>query len=435
MTEHVNVPKLRFDEFKESSLQQTTLKNVLSLFNGFAFKSTDSVGNGVRWIKIADVGIQEISDKNISYLPVGFLEKYKKFKLDEGDIVVALTRPVLNGKLKIAYIDEESKNSLLNQRVAKLLSNEHLDYVYYQVQCNRVITSIVQNIAGTDPPNLAPSEINHIKVSLPVLPEQQKIASFLSKVDEKISLLSEKKDKLTEYKKGVMQQLFNGKWGYVDGKEDGQLTFIPPTLRFKADDSEFPDWEEKTLIELADQRLSNGVFNDPKRIGKGYKLINVKDMYSGNFIDTLTLSLLDLSEKEFSNNQVKYGDIFFTRSSLVPSGIAYSNVNLSNDDDITYDGHLIKFSPKLDMISPYYFANYLRSYSSRKALISRGKQSTMTTIGQEDIKDIRLLIPSLAEQTKIAKFLSSIDRKIDLTNSELEKAKEWKKGLLQQMFV
>ena len=59
----------------------------------------------------------------------------------------------------------------------------------------------------------------------------------------------------------------------------------------------------------------------------------------------------------------------------------------------------------------------------------------MTTIGQEDIKDIRFLIPSLEEQIKIANFLSAIDQKIDLANSELEKAKEWKKGLLQQMFV
>ena len=79
-----------------------------------------------------------------------------------------------------------------------------------------------------------------------IFEEQQKIASFLSKVDEKIALLTEKKDKLTEYKKGVMQQLFNGKWE----NQNGQMTFIPPTLRFKADDgSEFPDWEEKTLGE------------------------------------------------------------------------------------------------------------------------------------------------------------------------------------------
>ncbi|TON15827.1 hypothetical protein CGH62_27055, partial [Vibrio parahaemolyticus] len=91
--------------------------------------------------------------------------------------------------------------------------------------------------------------IKNTPVASPTLPEQQKIASFLSKVDEKIELLAEKKDKLTEYKKGVMQQLFNGKWE----EQDGQLTFIPPTLRFKADDgSEFPDWVEKTLGDVSE---------------------------------------------------------------------------------------------------------------------------------------------------------------------------------------
>ncbi|MDW1712897.1 restriction endonuclease subunit S, partial [Vibrio sp. Vb2865] len=92
--------------------------------------------------------------------------------------------------------------------------------------------------------NISKPSFLSINVATPALPEQQKIASFLSKVDEKVALLTEKKDKLTEYKKGVMQQLFNGKWE----EQDGQLIFIPPTLRFKADDgSEFPDWIEKRL--------------------------------------------------------------------------------------------------------------------------------------------------------------------------------------------
>lgn len=429
MAEQMNVPKLRFGEFDTfwdtvplSKLTTKISDGIHSTPNydesgDFFFVNGNNLKNGVILL-----------DEKTKRVSAEEAKKHHR-QIDQNTILMSINgtignlafyqgEPIMLGKsASYINIDPRTADKLF---VSSFLQREATKY-YFDTE-----------LTGSTIKNLSLKAIKNTPVASPSLPEQQKIASFLSKVDEKVALLTEKKDKLTEYKKGVMQQLFNGSFQ----EQGGLLTFIPPTLRFKADDgSEFPDWEEKALIELAAQRFSNGVFNDPKRIGKGYRLINVKDMYSGNFIDTSTLSFLDLSEKEFSNNQVKYGDIFFTRSSLVPSGIAYSNVNLSNENDITYDGHLIKFSPKLDIISPYYFANYLRSHSSRKLLISRGKQSTMTTIGQEDIKDIRFLIPSLEEQIKIANFLSAIDQKIDLANSELEKAKEWKKGLLQQMFV
>lgn len=430
MTEQMNVPKLRFDEF-DGEWQKLTLKQVSTKNISYGVVQTGDKDLIVPCVRVVDLTSGSLNRDTFIKTSEAINQSYKKTILESGELMVAL-RGVI-GLTRAVPVDLVGCN--LTRGIARISPDQKRfssQFIEQALNTPKSSQRFDQLKNGSALKEISIGELNKYSTDYPYLPEQQKIASFLSKVDEKITLLTEKKGKLAEYKKGVMQQLFNGKWE----KQDGQLTFIPPTLRFKADDgSDFPDWEEKALIELAAQRFSNGVFNDPKRIGKGYRLINVKDMYSGNFIDTSTLSLLDLSEKEFSNNQVKYGDIFFTRSSLVPSGIAYSNVNLSNDNDITYDGHLIKFSPKLDMISPYYFANYLRSHSSRKSLISRGKQSTMTTIGQEDIKDIRFLIPSLEEQIKIANFLSAIDQKIDLANSELEKAKEWKKGLLQQMFV
>ncbi|PMN03368.1 hypothetical protein BCT41_08715 [Vibrio splendidus] len=431
MTEQMNVPTLRFGEFHTQSIEQSKLGDLVTMRSGNTpSKSNPSFWEGtIPWISASSMrgNVFSKSEQNVTHLA---LESGAKIT-PKGSLLLLVRGSMLYNKIPVGFA---GRDVTFNQDVKaiNLKDGDDNSYLFYWFKASEHKLLNMVTGTGIGAGKLDTDELLNLPINQPPVPEQQKIASFLSKVDEKIGLLSEKKDKLTEYKRGVMQQLFNGKWH----EQDGLLTFVPPSLRFKADDgSEFPDWEEKTLIELTAQGLSNGVFNDPKRIGKGYRLINVKDMYSGNFIDTSTLSLLDLSEKEFSKNQVKYGDIFFTRSSLVPSGIAYSNVNLSNDDDITYDGHLIKFSPNLDMMSPYYFANYLRSYSSRKSFISRGKQSTMTTIGQEDIKDISFFIPSLDEQTKIADLLVALDQKIDFTSSELENAKEWKKGLLQQMFV
>lgn len=209
------------------------------------------------------------------------------------------------------------------------------------------------------------------------------------------------------------------------------MEILQPNLRFP----EFTDsWESKKLIELSINGFSNGVFNDPKKVGSGYKIINVKDMYSEYYINTENLTLLALDEKEFLKNKVNYGDIFFTRSSLVKEGIAHSKVNLSTDDDITYDGHLIRMRPN-NLISNSLFLGYNFSTNTiRNQFILRGKTTTMTTIGQEDIATVDVFLPSLNEQTKIANFISQVDEKLTLLKEKKTLLEDYKKGLMQKIF-
>ncbi len=272
---------------------------------------------------------------------------------------------------------------------------------------------------ATGVPSLNTTSIYNIDISIPSKEEQNKIASFLSAVDEKISQLTQKLELLSQYKQGMMQKLFSQQ------------------IRFKADDgSEFGEWENLKIFDLAiDKTLNNGVFNDQNKVGKGYKLINVLDMYINRDIDESRLKLLDLSTKDFEKNKVYYGDIFFTRSSLVKEGIAFSNVYLGNSNDVTYDGHLIKLSPNLNRVNPIFLNYILKTHVVRKQLIKGGKTATMTTIGQQEVGNTIVSLPCLEEQTKIANFLSAIDQKIEVVAQQIEQAKQWKKGLLQQMFI
>ncbi|MCI5163840.1 MAG: restriction endonuclease subunit S, partial [Candidatus Electrothrix sp. AX5] len=203
-----NVPVLRFPGFS-GEWSKEVLGKVFRIFNGYAFSSTDAKDNGALWVKIADVGICKMKTDNLSFLPVEYLSKYKKFVLHKGDFVVALTRPILNGKLKISRIDNNFNNSLLNQRVGKLISDNDLEFIFSMLQKPRLISYIENSIAGTDPPNFAPSSIKNIRVYVPQVAEQQKIASFLTAVNSKIEQLSKKKALLEQYKKGMMQKLFS----------------------------------------------------------------------------------------------------------------------------------------------------------------------------------------------------------------------------------
>jgi len=205
-----------------------------------------------------------------------------------------------------------------------------------------------------------------------------------------------------------------------------------PELRFP----EFSEnWGFKSLEELSAEKFSNGVFNDPKKVGKGYRLINVKDMFDGDAVQVKNLTLIDLQAKEFNKNKVEYGDVFFTRSSLVADGIAVSNVCLSHDDDITFDGHLVKMRPDLNILNPVFLGLSLKTAYLRKQLIVRGKTTTMTTIGQEDIKTVNLPYPKQNEQQKIADFLSVVDKKIELLDQKVQALTDYKKGVMQQLFT
>ena len=184
---------------------------------------------------------------------------------------------------------------------------------------------------------------------------------------------------------------------------------LTPNLRFPEFAGNFVSIK---LINLSTIGFNNGAFNDPKKVGSGYRIINVKDMYVEGTIDVRNLQRVDLDEKEYLNNRVEYGDVFFTRSSLVKEGIAHSNVNLTNEKGLTFDGHLIRMRPDTSKCLPLYLYYHFTTVYSRKQFIVRGKTATMTTIGQNDIADVNVLLPSLKEQQKTTSFLTAVDKKL-----------------------
>tara|TARA_R110002051_G_scaffold222558_1_gene286097 strand:+ start:3134 stop:4408 length:1275 start_codon:yes stop_codon:yes gene_type:complete len=204
-----------------------------------------------------------------------------------------------------------------------------------------------------------------------------------------------------------------------------------PELRF----SEFKTpWCRVYVRELLSEPLSNGVFNDPKLVGSGYKLVNVKDMYGPEPIDTSTLSRVAIDKSEFIRNKVNYGDLFFTRSSLVKEGIAHSNVYLSEDEGVTFDGHLIRLRTRTDECDPMFLHMLLKTNFARRQLVARGKTGTMTTIGQSDIESVFLVLPSLPEQKKIADFLGAVNGKLAALREKEAALTRFKRGLMQALF-
>lgn len=205
-----NVPKYRFPEFvNDGEWEEKPLKEVFSIFQGFAFSSEDSVSNGTRWLKIADVGLQQMKDDNPTFLPLNYKDQYQRFLVKKQDYVLALTRPILNMELKIAPVDQKFHNALLNQRVGKIVTSNSSSFVYYLLHTTEMVENINKNIAGNEPPNLSFQQIEDIEIYLPKkIEEQQKIAECLSSLDDLLKAQAEKIEQLKLHKKGLMQGLF-----------------------------------------------------------------------------------------------------------------------------------------------------------------------------------------------------------------------------------
>ena len=411
----LKVPQLRFPGF-DGEWTDTNLGDAFSIFNGYAFSSNSSVDEGVLWVKIADIGIQEMKSNNLSYLPASFQEKHKKFILKKGDFVVALTRPILNGKLKIAQINNFFDGALLNQRVGKIITNNSHYFIFSLLQKTNLIKSIENNIAGSDPPNLSPNEINSIGLFIPTLPEQQKIASFLSAVDEKIQQLSRKKELLEHYKKGVMQQLFSGK------------------LRFKDESgNEYPDWEEKRLGDFKNLVHGDGdwILSENIDAGEKYSIIQLGNIGFGKFINKPMKTLSEKNFKVIKGTLIENGDLLINR--MVDVNLNACVFKFTGLYVTSVDVCWIRAGSNINNV---FFSNLILTEKYQKKLLSLSSGSGRVRISKKNFFDkFYFELPCLEEQQKIANFLSSIDAKIENTKGELEKIQLFKKGLLQQLFV
>jgi type I restriction enzyme S subunit len=309
-----------------------------------------------------------------------------------------------------------------NQTFIGLVPNTSIssEFLYYRMQSHA--EDLQKLSSGTTIAYLPREKFEEFPVLIPPLPEQQKITAILSTVDDVIEKTRAQIDKLKNLKTGMMQELLTKGIGHSEFK-DSPLGKVPK------------NWEVETLINLSLNGISNGVFNDPKKVGSGYKIINVFDMYQRFGVDVSSLKLVNIEQSEFLRNKVEYGDVFFTRSSLKLEGIAYCNINLSTDDDLTYDGHLMRVRPNQNRVNPKYLAYFCLSNHARKFFMSAAKHSTMTTIGQADIAPLIVLLPPLDEQKRIVSFIDSVESKINVIHQKLSRLNNLKKALMQDLLT
>lgn len=146
------------------------LSELVACISGYAFKSEDfSTEAGIRPIKITNVGVNEFSESTEEFLPTSYRQEFERFAVKENDIVIALTRPIINDGLKVCRVPESYRGALVNQRVAALTSEDRslLDFVYMYLQSTRTKNYVMEKSKSLNQPNLSITDLKNLTLPFP----------------------------------------------------------------------------------------------------------------------------------------------------------------------------------------------------------------------------------------------------------------------------
>jgi type I restriction enzyme S subunit len=390
-------PKLRFPEFKgnwEKKLFSKTCEinpSNKELPNKFIYIDLESVNNGIL-SKENEILLEDAPSRAQRLL-------FKK------DVLFQMVRPYQKNNF---YFNKEGVY-VASTGYAQLRAFDSSEFLFQYLHNQKFVDNVIEKCTGSNYPAINSKDLSSINVVFPKKEEQTKIANFLSAVDEKLNLLKEKKSLLEDYKKGIMQKIFNQE------------------IRFKDDNgNDFVDWKLKRLKDFMVERNIQLPKNDkyPLMSFVAKKGVTEKGpRYDREFL------VNDEENKKYK--QTEFGDFIYSSNNLETGSIGLNNYGSASISPVY---SIFKINELCDY-------RFISNYFSRKEFISKmtkfrqGVMYGQWRIHEKDFLQIEENFPCLMEQTKIANFLSAIDEKIELVSNQIEDTQEYKKGLLQQMFI
>ena len=410
----MTAPKLRFKEF-DGDWTITSFQHLFQFKNGVN-ASKEQYGSGTKFINVLDI----INNPNgITYESIiGSVQvsgkEIEKNLVQYGDVLFQRSSETREevGQSNVYLSEEPVVFGGFVIRGSALVPYDPL-FMNGLLKTDKVRDQITQLSGGSTRFNIGQDSLNKVSVFLPSKEEQTKIASFLSAVDEKISQLNQKHALLSQYKQGMMQKLFSQQ------------------IRFKADDGgEFGDWVEKNILDIAFVSIGLVTTMTTNYREHGTPLIRNSDIKPNKILIDKLIFLDPNFTDSYENRKFRVNDIVTVHtgdvgvSSLIPKelegaiGFATINTRVTNEN-----------------VSPNYLVRYFNSYKFISWCVNSSTGDGRQNLNLKEFNTASIQLPSLAEQTKIANFLSAIDQKIEVVAQQIEQAKVWKKGLLQQMFV
>jgi len=430
------VPKLRFPEFRdggdweEKNLIDVADKGVKWSFIGGPFgsnlKASDYTNKGVRVIQLQNIGDGEFVNDSKIYTSVEKADELLANNIYPHDIIMSkMGDPV--GRACIIP-DTHDRYVMCSDGIRLVVDEDKYSkyFVYSFINSDTFRASVESKSTGSTRKRIGLSHLKNLPLLIPSLPEQQKIADCLSSLDDLINAENEQLDALQEYKAGLLQQLFPA---------EGETT---PKLRF-AEFKDDGDWEEVSLIDVADKGMKwsfiGGPFGSNLKASdyrnKGVRVIQLQNIGDGEFVDDSKIFTSVEKADELLANNIYPNDIILSKMGD-PVGRACIIPDTHDRYVMCSDG--IRLVVDESKYSKYFIYSLINAPFFRSSIESKATGSTRKRIGLSHLKDLKLVVPNLKEQQKIANCLSSLDNLIQAKDEKIKTLKTHKQGLMQQLF-
>lgn len=269
-------------------------------------------------------------------------------------------------------------------------------------------------------PSLSKAIIQNIKLNLPPLPEQRKIANILGTWDKAISTTERLIDNSKQQKKALMQQLLTGKKRLLD---DSGKPFEG-------------EWEEVSLEEHIESFTNGYAFTASNYKTNGIPIVTMGNIgLDGSFNARISKRNYWENDKSLDKYLIAKGDLLIAMTDVTPDKNLIGRMTIVNVDEVFYLNQrvgLIRLKSSIDTAFLKYLSNDLKWRKYSIAVSASGVQANMST---KDIKKGKLQLPSIEEQQKIAVVLTNADEEIELLEQQFADLKQEKKALMQQLLT
>ncbi|WFB91537.1 restriction endonuclease subunit S [Streptococcus parasuis] len=408
-----NIPKRRFKEFENADAWELRkLNNIADVRDG-THNSPRYIEFGYTLVTSKNIKNGQVNFEDIQYISsFDYEEINKRSKVNINDILMGMIGTVGN----LALVREEPKFAIKNVALIKNIGVINVEFLYHYLGSYVIERQLQNSLDGGTQKFISLNKIRHLDITFPTLPEQEAIGTFFSTLDSQITLHQRKLDKLKSVKQAYLSEMFPAEGERV------------PKRCFPG----FTDaWELRKLGEFVDKAVDNRGKTPPLDEEGTHPLIEVAAL--GGVHPDYTKIDKYLNDESFENNlrsYVKKDDILFTTVGSI--GLVSL---MDSREEAAIAQNIVAFRAKDNFVPSYLYSLFTNKENQKKAIrIVMGAVQPSIKVSQL-VGVEYMLTQNRVEQEAIGTFFSTLDQNITLHQRKLEKLKNLKKALLNELFV